>query len=473
MEIEEFCIQHRNEDVHTEYVAHLALQLFDALHSVLSLPLRDRGLLHAAARLHDVGYASAPQRHMERGLELVRDAAWRGFTASQIKYILAIMSLHQQGGPAATQAPALRSLRYPLRAARLGAILRIADGLDQSHIQDAHIRDISVQSHAIVVRVSAPVSPQNIVAANRRATLWHEVFRTRISFVPDSGKRSNRIPGLKKKDHPLEYFRRHAYRSLKVIRENETGVRGGEDREALHDVRVHLRRLRTLLRLFRQPLQGTQAVLLDQRLGEISAALGPPRDFDVWLDHLDRLLKESKAPDDALVAYAERERLNAPQHRAMARAVLQDPAYAGVMRDCTYFLRVDVPESVRRQSAIGSVDRYGVDCVQRQMRKLQRTLRRMRDVTGEEGHEIRKQVRRARYVAECFAPVLGHSVREWGRLLKKTADAFGDMRDAELGLERVVVDKEAPALLAAALRAERERSLAHVKRSLRRLKKTL
>lgn len=471
-EIQAFCRRHQNEDAHTEYVTQLALTLFDAVRSVLRLPARDRILLEAAGLLHDVGYAADPEHHMQCGVDLVRSARWQSFSPSQIAMITAIMSLHQKSGPAVAEAPALAELKSPMRAARLGAILRIADGLDQSHIQDACIKSIDIEADPIIVQVKSRVSPQNVVAANQRSNLWHEVFPVGISLVPTTIKCSHRLPHLKKSDHPLEYVRRYAYRSLKVMRENEADAIAGQNREALHDLRVQNRRLRTLLQMFRKPLQDTDAKVLRQQLGEVASALGPARDRDVWLDRLKTWLADLREDDpihNTLRTYWEAQQNEAARDQQAVRTVLSSPAYRALLCDCTYFLRITVPECVR-QDAAGRVDEVGARILKRQLKKLGRVLRQTNDVTGEAGHQLRKHVRRTRYVAETFAPVLGKRVKRLGRQLKAVADALGRLRDAELGLARIQHDPCAPPLIRQWLLEEQKQGEQDAREALQALK---
>ena len=468
-EIQAFCREHRNEDAHTEYVTQLALTLFDAVRPVLELPVEDRHLLEAAAFLHDVGYADDPARHMERGVELVRQATWDSFRPNEIAVITAIMSLHQKGGPLVADAPGLADLDSPMQAARLGAILRLADGLDQSHIQDARIKDIEVDTNPIVVRVKSGLSTQNIVAANRRADLWHDVFKIGITFIATSTKRTQRVPKLKKSDQPLEYFRRHAYRSLKAIREDEEGAMTGERPEALHQLRVQNRRFRTLLQIFRKPLRQTEAAMLRQRLDEVGAALGPARDHDVWQARVNEWLENGQADDRLREYYAEQQQAAQSEYDAV-RTLLESPAYRALMRDCTVFLRVAVPACIRHASG-GRVDKFGAKMLKRRMQRLRRALREAEEVTGESGHEVRKHVRRARYVAECFAPVLGKRVKRLGRKLKKTADALGRLRDTELGLDRIQRDPQAPPSIQQWLLEEKEQRVADAQQALQKLRR--
>lgn len=63
-------------------------------------------------------------------------------------------------------------------------------------------------------------------------------------------------------------------------------VRSGEDAEALHQLRVYLRRLRNLLWMFRGLFPGKQLSLWEESMRAIAQASSPIRDLDVYVDYL-------------------------------------------------------------------------------------------------------------------------------------------------------------------------------------------
>ena len=69
--IESLCRKNRNEDIHSQYVARLSLQIFDAVCPYLKLPLSLRPVLKAAALLHDIGYYRKPSDHQAEGSRIV------------------------------------------------------------------------------------------------------------------------------------------------------------------------------------------------------------------------------------------------------------------------------------------------------------------------------------------------------------------------------------------------------------------
>lgn len=215
--VDELCEVYLNEDIHTNHVTQLALALFDSVQSWTGLSRNDRRILEAAARLHDVGYAMDPRGHLWKSIEIVRTEGLDGYPASQVSYICAAMSLHQGGGRPGRRNPALDGVPRPDRALRIGALLAIADGLDQSHIQDAVIRSVTRQGSVVYVTVSSPLSPDNLVRADAKACLWRMAFPMDIRMIPDPADRRLTMPGTQAGDNFYEAIRLHAYFLFKRV----------------------------------------------------------------------------------------------------------------------------------------------------------------------------------------------------------------------------------------------------------------
>src|SRR5690606_24945293 len=103
-------------------------------------------------------------------------------------------------------------------------------------------------------------------------------------------------------------------------------ARAGEAPEGVHQMRVALRRLRSALRIFGKVLACDAVSDLDARLKTLARALGPARDWDVFLAgagaDLSALVPEK--PVLALIADARTQR--AAAYRDLARA-LSGPAF--------------------------------------------------------------------------------------------------------------------------------------------------
>ena len=454
--VDELCEVYLNEDVHTDHVTRLALQLFDGIRKWTDLTRYDRRLLEAAARLHDIGYALDPRRHMQKSVDIVRADGLDGFHDRQVPYILAAISLHQNATRSALISRLLKDAPDPRRAVRIGAILRVADGLDQSHVQDASIVRIHRAGRMVTVVVRSPFSPDNLVRADAKASLWREIFPFDIRFEPDPSPQGHHAYLLSGGEHRYEAVRRLAYMHYKMMHREEVGAMKGAGPEPLHDLRVAMRRFRSLLRLFRGELKDTWAADIDQRLAAVADALGPARDFDVWMARMHEMERDQNVLNSRVwKRYRRHQEQFMDQHRATVRQVLNGARYRNMMQEIAYFLRIQLWELIKESKA-QPIEPY---VAKRLWRVSQRIFKS--EIPGgawdvEDFHDFRKACRRGRYTAEFFGPVLGTRTRRWGRILKRMADVLGDLHDADVGLERVAYEAvPAPRVLVTALRAQR------------------
>jgi len=128
---------------HGDQVAHLALQLFDALADDLALDNRQREWLEYAARLHDIGHHIAHRNHHKHSHYLIMNGDLLGFDAAEIETIALLARYHRKAMPKDDDpdfSALSRELRDRVRV--LSAILRVADSLDRSHT--GAVRDLTV-----------------------------------------------------------------------------------------------------------------------------------------------------------------------------------------------------------------------------------------------------------------------------------------------------------------------------------------
>lgn len=412
------------ETPHVEQVATLALALFDGF----GFDPSERHLLAAAARLHDIGYASDPDHHVDAGLQILKDHPLDCFSSDEWTLIGLIVSLHRRTWrPVLTEA-VLEEMGRPRveTAKRLAAVLRIADGLDHSHIQDASILACRRGKKVDAIRVRSRWYANNIPWAEGKSDLWEAVFARSFRIKEEKKKRSSPFDGVvRRSDSALCAARRILVSQYDVMRDCVPGILEQMDPDCLHDYRVALRRFRAALRLFRPLLAQTSAPELEPRLSALCDRLGPLRDAHVLLDFFQTLDAASVDSPDVFLAL-EKNAIGA--HRAAAEIVESEECLAAV-RLMSRLLRVDLP-------ALERSDEDGVPFKAYVRRRFKRQVKRIRaeDVPEQAAglHELRKRCRRARYVAEFVAPVCGPNTARLAKRLKAVATSLGEWRDLTL-----------------------------------------
>lgn len=122
------------EESHAIQVATLAENIFDTLAPIYKLARHHRTLLSAAALLHDVGYHISHESHHKHSLYLIKHSELIGFSEAEKQMIANVARYHKGSLPKEKHADFMvlsESDRFV--AAKLGAILRLADALDRGY----------------------------------------------------------------------------------------------------------------------------------------------------------------------------------------------------------------------------------------------------------------------------------------------------------------------------------------------------
>jgi CHAD domain-containing protein len=458
--IDELCAAYDNEDVHTEHVTALALRLFDHTRAALDLPASRRHLLEAAGRLHDVGYSVDPVHHMLASADIVLQEGIKGFTRSEREQIAQILMRHS-GKVSPTSAPE--------RVLQLAAFLRIADGLDYSHAQTARIASIRRTRRTIHVSVRSDAFPYCLTRADRKADLWRVVFPYDIQFAAVPAAKDGRDPVLRPDLGVVEAARRLLWIQFKTILANVDGAVAGETSEPVHDVRVAMRRMRTLLRVFRNHLPEVPRQEIEDMLAEISEELGPVRDYDEWVNLLESAPIRAETKSSRLFpAYLRHHQQQRQLVRATVRRCLRGPHFASQRLKVNRLLREELPRLARTEPP-GSLPKLAAKQLDKALRRVARDERLRHSRSPRKLHKLRITLRKARYLAEFFGPVLGLDTVKLAKRLHGVERVLGRIHDIDLWKEHLTREGPMPPrAIGVYLEQQREQLLAALDKQWRR-----
>ncbi|MCF7838505.1 MAG: CHAD domain-containing protein [Candidatus Marinimicrobia bacterium] len=461
------------EAAHARQVTALALRLQDGLLQRVSAPARQRVLLACAAREHDRAYATHPVAHELVAARQIRRRGLPDLTPAEARIVALAVSLHrgewQRRLAAARLTPRARRIGL-----RLAAILRVADGLDHSHLQDAAIVAIRRKSDALEVTVRPGWYAGNLQAAQAKADLWQaQVFPAiRLRADPKAPKPPARYSGVVRPTDSIHLTaQRLLYALYRRLADNWHGAQDPLHACFLHDFRVALRRWRAAERFFRPVLHDPTLRDFNRRLDDIGRALGPLRDLQVRRDfiaahHLDAALLRTAAGrrhlerEAAALAAAARqvtERLAQPETAALLTHIRQalrtaqpDPANHRAQRPLRPFARRTLRETAGRLAACDAP---------------------RADTDPEDLHEIRRAIRRARYLMEFCAPALGKPGARFARRVKQVTDDLGQIHDADVHLAHATkLGGAGGRALERALRAQRDAATTRLRKHWRALR---
>ncbi len=218
---------------------------------------------------------------------------------------------------------------------------------------------------------------------------------------------------------------------IQQIRANEPVLLDGRSPEALHQIRIALRRWRTALSVFREVAPDDGAIL-DAELKALAKALNEARDLDVFAAALAR-----RSPSNgisplglkALEAALGDARSQAHAHAAEAmgaertRRLLWEGA-----RAVEGLATVPIPETpTARDMAAKSLSK--------RRRQIRKHGRRVAQLAPDERHWLRIRSKKARYACELLGGLFGHPRRQdrMIKVLKRLQDSLGELNDIHVG----------------------------------------
>ncbi|SEB33352.1 CHAD domain-containing protein [Amycolatopsis tolypomycina] len=257
-------------------------------------------------------------------------------------------------------------------------------------------------------------------------------------------------------DPAVHHVRAKLDREIRALLAHEPGTRSGADPEDLHQMRVALRRMRSVLKLSGK-LVGDGAEPVRAELGWLGQSLGEVRDYDVLIGHLREVIADfevrDQAPGRRLVSVFVSERANAK--RRLTRA-LSSARYSTLLREVSLLTRASAEVADEPHDLITGLAKPH--------RKLAKAVRALpADPPDDDLHALRIHGKKLRYAAELAqTSAKKKQAAKIKTLLKATKDfqtVLGDHQDAVLAAERlrtVLESADGPMGFVAGRIAERE-----------------
>jgi CHAD domain-containing protein len=207
-----------------------------------------------------------------------------------------------------------------------------------------------------------------------------------------------------------------------------------DEPDAVHQMRVATRRLRSTLQSFGQIIRPDSAQRLAAELKWLGAALGEARDAEVLAGHLLAGLRE--LPAELVIGPVQaRVQGRFASVRAGARTALLEALHSQ-----RYFSLLDELDKLTAEppltprAAEPAADVLPA-AARRSYRRVSRRMRRARRApVGHPAdaalHEARKAAKRARYAGEALAPAIGTKASRFAKQMKKIQSVLGDHQDA-------------------------------------------
>ncbi len=243
------------------------------------------------------------------------------------------------------------------------------------------------------------------------------------------GATSNRHQRSLRPDDTVEEAARRLLRPLFLkMQAHEAGTYVGEDTEQLHDMRVAIRRMRTLLRVTEAYLDPAALQPACSGLRKTARILGAVRDMDVFREKTGIYLTESAISPSSFAPLMQVWNVEYARRRNEMLAYLGEREYARFKKRFWAQLKTGLP--TRGKPA--RISHVGREVVTAQLRRLQRRSASLTEPVKdyEAYHQLRIDAKHLRYSLEFFQTLLGAEALEAIEVLKHLQDHFGDLQDA-------------------------------------------
>ncbi len=204
--------------------------------------------------------------------------------------------------------------------------------------------------------------------------------------------------------------------------------------DAVHQMRVTTRRLRSALRSFGEVVFASDTAHLAAELKWLGTILGAARDAEVLSAHIRNSLEQ--VPPELVVGPV---MARVQGHFAPAGAAATSAAKRALDSERYFALLDQLDELVSSPQLTGAAVRPASDVIRAPVRRAyRRTQRRMRAALRAPSgpsrelalHEARKAAKRARYAAEAVSPVAGKQADRFARQMKRIQTLLGDHQDS-------------------------------------------
>jgi triphosphatase len=282
-----------------------------------------------------------------------------------------------------------------------------------------------------VARSLAEALPMRLLNISKAERGYHLV----VPPPPPAGRKADSLglaPGMSS-EQALQSILRHVLRHLE---DNEPVVLDNpDDIEGVHQMRVATRRMRSCLNVFRPLIPKEVSGQLDRRIKWLTDALGPARDWDVFIAETLQPLTTHFSEHGGLAELLAAAKVRREEAYRHAQAEIRSPEYTRLLLGIGAWIeRRDWREVVgpeRLAMLDGSVRSFAAKVMAKRHRQVRKRGDQFARLTIDERHELRILCKKLRYATEFFAELWGRKVaKPYIRSLSRLQDTLGVLNDA-------------------------------------------
>jgi CHAD domain-containing protein len=231
-----------------------------------------------------------------------------------------------------------------------------------------------------------------------------------------------------------ETFQAIARSCLEHLQANERILHKRREVEAVHQLRVAIRRLRAALSIFRDMLGDEESRRINDELRWAAQQLGDARDLDVYIQDTLEPTRKKNPEDQALADHAQQVLARRDRAYDEALAAIRSQRFQSAVRDTSAWVEGGRWLSAgggRARIRKGEIEEFASSELSRRTRKVRKCGEKLAELDVPERHRLRIAVKKLRYAAEFLSPVFESKAQ--AKRAKALQKALSDLQD-RLGL---------------------------------------
>ncbi|MGE5027087.1 MAG: CHAD domain-containing protein [Betaproteobacteria bacterium] len=279
---------------------------------------------------------------------------------------------------------------------------------------------------ALALQEDLPLMPENASKAERGYALC-------AAPPPPPAVRAAQ-PELAREMTVEAAFRAIAWNCIGQLQDNQSRLQHGYDPEAIHQMRVAVRRLRSALNLFGAAAPGIRDAMLIGELRWLVGELGAARDWDVFLSQTLPPVAEALPQDAGLVRLRQAAARLCRKAHQQAAAAAASPRYHRLLLMLGRWLWRAPWRDAAEAAELAQLDQplvdYAAAMLGRSHRRLHRRGRNFAQLGAEQRHALRIVAKKQRYAAEFFSGLYPRkATRAYLQALAALQDELGVLND--------------------------------------------
>lgn len=272
---------------------------------------------------------------------------------------------------------------------------------------------------ALELQTTIPLELENVSKAQRGYAFYRK---------PPLGIMKAAATRLDPDDLAIDAFRQIAWECIGQLQGNLDMVLHGEDTEGVHQMRVALRRLRSLFAVFGSVVDRTTCSDLIEEIRWISDLLGTARDLDVFISETLPPMLQPLHQHKGLQQLGEKARLGQAEAYQILRDALRSQRYQRLQLALGAWLEGGA--WVNTEAATLSVSTLAAKVLGKRYKQLKQHGQRLVHMHPEERHETRISGKKLRYASEFFTSLYpGNSTKGFVRALADLQGVLGTLND--------------------------------------------